>query len=300
MPTQSHLQIIDRLRTEIDTLPPQLQAVAKYIIDHPGDFGIDPIRLTADKVGVSSNSLVRLSDRMGFDGFEDFRAPFRNALVTEGEERLGIDWLDSLAQGDGIAKVQAGLARNEINVVSRSLRQMDPAKVETAVDFMTRSRRCFVTATRVSYALAYYFHYVGRMALPGLQLVPRHMGSAVDDLLDADEDDCLLAVTVAPYSAETIKSLRFARGRGARIILVSDSDIIAPKIDPDIVFPVSTRSQHHFGCFAGAMVVLECLLGHLVAAGGHEARKRISDYEAMREDTGAYWKAPKPPRVRGA
>ncbi|TMV08863.1 MurR/RpiR family transcriptional regulator [Ruegeria sediminis] len=292
-------QILARLRAEIDTLPPQLQAAAKHVIDHPGDFGIDPVRVTAARIGVSTNALVRLAERLGFDGFDAFREPFRAALVTESEDRLGSDWLDRMAQGDAFAGKQSALARNEINIVARSLRLMAPERVQAAVGHVTGAKRCFVTATRASYALAYYFHYVGRMALPGLQLVPRHMGSALDDLLDADGNDCLLAITFAPYSAETIRSLRFARDRGARIVLISDSEVIAPRIEPDVVLPVSTQSLHHFGCFAGAMVVLDCLLGHLVAAGGDAARQRIADYEAMREDTAAYWKAPRKPRVRG-
>ncbi len=279
-------------------MPPGLQAAAKYIIDHPGDFGLDPIRSSATKIGVSSNVLVRLAQRMGFDSFEAFRAPFRNALVTDREAELGQDWLTSMQFEDAFNRTQAKLVQNEQNVVTRSLRLMKPEIVRQAVEHMTSSRRCFVTATRASYALAYYFSYTGRMAHPGVQLVPRHVGSAADDLLDADQQDCLIAITVHPYSSETIQSIRFARQKGLRIILISDSDVIAPGVEPDIVFTVSTRTLHHFSCFTGAMAVLECLLGHLFDAGGDAARLRVDEYQKAREDTGAYWQPAKTPKVR--
>lgn len=291
-------RLLARLKTGINDLPPQLKLIAKYVIDHPGDFGIDPIRLSAEKIGVSPNSLVRMAQKMGFDGFEPFREPFRQALVTEREDQMGEDWIAQLDQGDNFSRIQSRLARNEINIVSRSLRMMSQDKIKEALGHMTQARNCYVTATRSSYALAYYFHYVGRMALPSLQLIPRHVGSAVDELINADEGDCLIAVTFAPYSAETIQSLRYACSRGAKVILISDSEMIAPQIDPDVIFPITTQSHHYFGCYGGAMAVLECLLGHLVAAGGEDAQKRISDYEAIREDTGAYWKAPRAPRIR--
>lgn len=291
-------RIIDQLKTEISTLPPQLKAIAKYIIDHPGDFGIDPVRVSAMKIGVSPNSLVRLAQKLGFEGFEPFRAPFRLALVTEREEQIGEDWLEQLEQGDELSQTQARLARNESNIVARSLRMMSPDRIRTALEYMTNARNCYVTATRSSFALAYYFHYVGRMALPKLQLIPRHVGSAVDELIHIDRTDCLIAMTFTPYSADTIQSLRFANQRGAKVILISDSEVIAPHVEPDVVFPVTTQSHHYFGCTSGAMAVLECLLGHLVAHGGYDAQKRIADYEAIREDTGAYWKAPRTPRIR--
>jgi len=291
-------QISDQLRREITRLPPALQAAAKYIVDHPADFGLDPIRSTAEKIGVSSNVLVRLAERMGFDGFEAFRAPFRDALVTDREPDLDQSWLASLRAEGGFGAAQASFAQNEQNVVARSLRLMKPEQVQQAIDHITTARRCFVTATRASYALAYFFSYTGRMAHPGIQLIPRHVGSATDELLDADNQDCLIAIAVHPYSADTIQSMRFARQKGLRLILISDSDVIAPGVVPDITFTVSTRALHPFSCFAGAMAVLECLLAHLFEAGGDAAHDRINAYQKAREDTGAYWQPSKPPRLR--
>ncbi|WP_170513778.1 MurR/RpiR family transcriptional regulator [Ruegeria atlantica] len=291
-------QIIDHLRQEIEQMPAALQAAAKYIIDYPGDFGLDPIRTTATRIGVSSNVLVRLAQRMGFDGFEAFRTPFRNALVTDRESDLGQDWLTALQSEDAFGTFQAKLVQNEQNVVTRSLRLMKLEGVREAIQYMNTSHRCFVTATRASYALAYYFSYTGRMAHPGIQLVPRHVGSATDDLLDADHRDCLIAITVHPYSADTIQSMRFAKQQGLRLILISDSDVIAPGVEPDVAFTVSTRALHPFSCFTGAMAVLECLLGHLFDIGGDAARQRLEVYQKAREDTGAYWQPSKPPRLR--
>lgn len=296
--TQTTTQLIDRLRREIDQMPAQLQAATKYIIDHPADFGIDPIRVSADKIGVSTNVIVRLAHYLGFEGFEAFRHPFRQDLVTDRELLLGQDWLSRMQGGDSFAASQAVFARNELNVVTRSLRLSEPYKVKQAVELITSADRCFVTATRASYALAYYFHYAGRMAHLGLQLIPRHMGSAIDDLLKADQNDCLFAITVHPYSADTIQSMRFARDRGAKIIMLSDSDVVAPGLEPDVVLKISTRSQHHFSSFSGAMAVLECLLGHLFEANGDAARQRVEEYQTAREDTGAYWRAAPRPKIR--
>lgn len=296
--TKSLSQLTEALRQQIDHLPPGLQMAAKYILDHPGDFGLDSIRETAAKIGVSSNVLVRLADRIGYDRFDGLRAPFRDALVTDGEDHLSQSWLADMQDGDSFSAAQAKFAQNAQNVVMRSLRLMNPERVKRAIEIMTSSDRCFVTATRASYALSYYFSYAGRMAHPGLQLVPRHMGSAADDLLDASPNDCLIAITVHPYSADTIQSMRLARRMNVPLILIADSEVIAPGIELDVVFPVSTRSLHHFSNYAGAMAVLECLLGHLFQAGGDVARNRVDNYQKSREDTGAYWQPSQPPRIR--
>ncbi len=290
--------ILRRLRTEIDTLPQQMQAAAKYIIDHPADFGLDPIRLTADKIGVSSNVLVRLAHHCGFQGFEAFRKPFRQTLVTDREDNLGQSWLERMQKADSFSASQAGFAQNELNVVSRSLRLTDPATLGKAVEIITTSTRCFVTASRSSYALAHYFSYTGRMAYPGIEMAPLPSVTAIDTLLDATSSDCLFAITVQPYSAETIQAMRFATQNGIALILLSDSDVIAPGVRPDVTLPVSTRALHPLASFTGAMAVLECLLGHLFEVGGEEASHRVDKYQKARENSGAYWQPAKLPRVR--
>ncbi len=293
-------RLIATLKERIAGMPPKLAAAAKHIIDNPGDFALDPVRVTAQKAGISANTLVRLADFLGFDSFEALRAPFRGALVTGREAGLGEDWLTQMqASTAPAAALQARAARNEINIVTRSLRLMTPERTAAIVKTLTEARQCYVTATRASYALAHYFHYVGRMALPDLDLVPRHMGSAIDDLIDLSEQDCLLAITFAPYSSGTIQALRMAAQRKAKVVLISDSEVIAPGIHADHVLAVSANSVHAFGAYGGAMAVLECLLTHLIEAGGDEARLRIETYEELRQDSGAYWSASRLPRLKG-
>lgn len=291
------IRLIQHLKDQMDTLPPKLKAAAKYVIDHPGDFGLDTVRVSAGKTGISANGFVRLAQHLGYDTFEAFRAPFRAALTTTHEADLGQDWLDRMGAESPAGALQAAAARNQLNITSRSLRLMTADRTQAITDTLLSARRCIVTATRSSYALAYYFHYVGRMALPRLELVPRHMGAALDDLLEIGPQDCLIALTFAPYSASTIQALRLAGERGAKVILISDSEMIAPGIRTDHVLAVAANSLHPFGAIGGAMAVLECLLTHLIEAAGPDALRRIEAYDALRQDSGAYWSGPKLPRV---
>lgn len=289
-------RLLKRLKADMADLPPALSGAAKYIIDNPGDFGLDPIRVSAQKAGVSTNSLVRLASHLGFDGFEGLRGPFRASLTTEREGGLGLAWLDRLEQHEATER-HGRIARNEVNIVARSLRLMTPERTAKICRTLTSARRCYITATRASYSLAYYFHYVGRMALPGLDLVPRHMGTAVDEMMDIGPYDCLVAMTFAPYSAETLQALHFAQSRGAQLVLITDSEVITPGLTPDHLLQVADNALHPFGGYAGAMAVLDCLLTHLVDAGGDAAQDRIRQYEALREDTGAYWRGGKLPKL---
>lgn len=289
--------VLNRLIAGIDDMSPRLRLAAKYIVDNDSAFGMDPIRISADKAGVSANSFVRLADRLGFDGFDDLREPFRVSLLERYDGSGGEAWLEELLKRGPLAADHARSVRNEIDIVKRSLRLLTPQKAEAAATLMIEARNAYVTATRSSYALAYYFHYVARMSLPHVHLIPRHMGSPVDEMVSVEPSDVLMAITFPPYSADTIDALRLARRNGMKVILLSDSELIAPAIEADLFLKVSVQSHHSFSCYAGAMAVLDSLLHHLVTKGGKAAQLRISRYQSLREDFGAYWRA-KLPKLR--
>jgi len=227
----------------------------------------------------------------------ELREPFRQSLVTGFDRALDPDWITRQSRDSDIGAQHAIALRNEINIVDRSLHLLTPALVKAVVTDLIGAENAFVTATRSTFALAYYFQYIGRMAMPGMQLVPRHMGNAIEDMADMSERDIFFAMTFRPYSAETIQAMRFANSRGAKVILMTDSELVAPNIQVEHLIQVNTQSTHHFGCYAGGMAVLDCLLAHLVMQGGPEASSRIAAYEEMRQDSGAYWK-PSRPRIK--
>lgn len=280
---------IARLKAEMERFSPRMRRAAKHVLDNPADVGLDPIRETARKAGVSTFTLVRMAERLGFDGYDAFREPFRHALVsvTASPDRPG--WIGAMRDRGGAAEYQADVSLNALSIVERSLERLTPETLDRATDILLAAPNVYVTAVRASFAMAYYFHYVGRMALPSLRLVPRHMGSAIDDLNEAGPEDAVLAITVSPYSRETIEACEFAQERGMKLVLVSDSDVVAPGLRPAAVIVVSTLSEHHFGCYSGIAAVLEVLLARLVREGGEAARARIDSYESLRNQHNVYW-----------
>lgn len=270
-------------------LSPRLKVVAKYIVDHPSDFGLDPIRETARKCGVSTFTLVRMAQHAGFAGYDELREPFRHALVSASALVEQPDWVNGLRAHSELGRVQADSTTNTMAIVQRSLEHQSPEQMERVARMLLDAKHVYLTAVRASYALAYYFHYVGRMALPSLQLIPRHINSAIDELHTAGPSDVMIAITFTPYSRETIEACKFASRQGVRLIMISDSDVVSSEFDPDETLVASAISTHHFGCFTGAMAIIETLLAILVQLGGEDAHERIKAYEDLRKETNAYW-----------
>lgn len=291
-PTQKS-QTILLLKQKISILSPQLRTAAKYIIDYPGDFGLDTIRVTSDKAGVSTYTLVQIAKKLGFSSYEELREPFRHALVSTTEAIAEPDWMKEHREASAVGTVYADASRNAMAIVKSSLERHSPEKLEKTVDTLLGARTVYLTAVRASYSIAYYLNYVGRMSLTSLQLIPRQMSSAIDELKDAGPEDVLIAITITPYSRETIEACKFAKERGMKLVLITDSDVVSADFEPEHVLSSSVISTHRFGCFAGMMALVEGLIAVLIERGGEEAQERIRSYENLRRDYNAYWIAQK-------
>ncbi|MEM9737424.1 MAG: SIS domain-containing protein, partial [Pseudomonadota bacterium] len=201
------------------------------------------------------------------------------------------DWLAEMGRRS-FATPQARAVENTLGTVNRSLYQQDPAQMVRLADAMLGARMVYLTASRASYALAYFLHYVGRMALPSLHLIPRHMNSPIDELSVARPGDMMLAITFTPYSRDTVEACRFAQSRGVRLVLLTDSDVAVPDLAPEETLVASTLSTHYFGSYTGAMAVLELLVATLIDRAGPEAIARIDAYGKLRRDHDFYWDRP--------
>ncbi len=286
-------RIISNLKDQMHSYSPQMRTAAKYIIDQQADFGLDSIRVTARKASLSTYTFVNIAKRLNFSGFEDLRKSFRYALVASPSSLQKTEWLDDIRKDGELGNVYSDAAQNALSIVRRSLERQSVKQLDEIVEMLISANKVYLTAVRSSYSIAYYLHYVGRMALPSLQLIPRHMNSAIDDLNDANPGDVLIAITITPYSRETVSACEYAKKKGVKLLIISDSEVVSHQFSSDHTLVASVLSTHNFGCFSGMMSVVELLVAMLMYRGGSEALERIKSYENIRIENNAYWVAQK-------
>lgn len=283
------IKTISTLKAGMASLSPQMRIAAKYVIDHQLDFGLDAIRTTANKAGISTYTFVKLAKLLGFDSYDAFRSPFRHALVSGGTPLSETDWQAVTNDGSPAGQAFSAATRNALAIVANSLHRQRLEDLHAVVETLVSARRVYVTGVRSSYCVAYYLHYVGRMAIPSMELIPRHQNSAIDDLNDAGEGDVLVACTITPYSRETIEACIFAKKRGVVLVLLTDSEVILPEMSADHTLVAAVLSSHNFSCLSGMMAMVELLVALLMQHDGEAALERISSYEKLRVEHNAYW-----------
>jgi DNA-binding MurR/RpiR family transcriptional regulator len=280
-----------------DRMPKQLQAAARWALDHPQDVALLTVREQAKRAGVVPATMTRLAQRLGFDGYDAVRdiyaenlrrrassvfSPKAAALVARrkltGEASLAHDLIDSL-----------------VHQMARLWSTESLGQLATAFGVIAKARRVFVLGQRSCYPVAFHFAYVFGLAGGRTRLLDAPGGTGSDALRDAQKGDVLLAISVKPYTRTTVEVTRHAARRGMSVVAITDSAVspLANAARATILVPTESPSFLH--TMTPAFAVAETLAALLAAAGGEGALTAVREIEAQMRSLSTHMLSPAAP-----
>ncbi|MEM7337097.1 MAG: MurR/RpiR family transcriptional regulator [Actinomycetota bacterium] len=282
--------ILQALTERIDDLSPQVRQAAEYILDNPGEVAVTSMRGLAEAAEVKPNTLVRMARAVGFDGYDEFRTPFRDQ-VADGSPSFPdrARFLQSINEGGRHGSLLAGLAASVLANVESLFAEIDLTELKAAADLIDGSRRTNVLGVGTARPLAENFAYVASMAVEGIAAIPGPgTGLAIDDIARMGPDDTLVAMTFQPYRSEVVGAVRLAAERTVGVITITDSWRAPIMADATHGFVVPTDSPYPFSSNVAAVALLETLLTFVVADAPSDVVSAIDAFHANRRRSGIY------------
>lgn len=284
--------VLAALAEGLQDLTPELRKAAAYVLENPNDVGVSSIREIAGAAQVKPNTFVRMARNFGFDGYDDFREPFREEIRRGGmnfPDRAR--WLQSLSRGGQFGKLYADMAASAISNIEETFSATDAKQLKAAADAIVRSRRAFILGVGVNQALARNFAYLADMAVDNIMAIPRDGSLAVDDISRATRRDVLIAITFKPYRAEIIDAVNLARELGLTIIGISDSPASPIVAGSQHGFVVQTDTPQFFTSITATCAFLETLMAFVIAQAGDTVASNIERFHQRRHTLGIYREA---------
>ncbi|MDH3694531.1 MAG: MurR/RpiR family transcriptional regulator [Gammaproteobacteria bacterium] len=285
--TSAH--VLQALGAELGNLSPELRKAAAYVLENPNDVGVSSIREIAEDAGVKPNTFVRMARCVGFKGYDDFREPFREEIrrgAISFPDRAR--WLQSLAKGGKLAGLYADIVASAIRNIEQTFASTDHQSVKRAADTIVAARRTYVLGVGVNNTNARNFTYLADMALDSLQSIPKQGSTATDDLVRANSDDALVAMTCKPYRTEVVEAVALAKSQGVTIIAISDSPASPIVIDAHHSFIVEADTPQIFPSSVCTIALLEALMAFVIADAKPNVIANIEKFHARRHELGIY------------
>lgn len=286
----THTQpVLTRLTEALPEMTPEVAKAASHVLENPTEVGLSSIRELADAAGVKPNTYMRMARHLGFDGYEEFRKPFREAL-RRGQEDFPdrARWLQSMAQGGELQSLMSESAIAAIGNIEALYGNTQVDALKAAADAIVEARRTYVLGVGIAHSVAESFAYLADMALPSVSAIPRTGSTPVDSLLQAGERDVLLAMTFKPWRTEVVEAVNLAAEQGVTIIALSDSyaaPIMAPAAHR---FLVPVDSPQFFTSVVALSAFMETLMSFVIADAPPQVVANIERFHARRHQHGIY------------
>lgn len=285
--------VLERLTEEWDTLTPEAQKAARYVLENPNDVGVSTVREIAEAANVKPNTFVRMARQVGFEGYEDFRAPFREAIrqgAVSFPDRAR--WLQDIRKSDDLGGLYADMVEGAIRNLEETFAGIDAEALKTAAEAIWASRQVFTLGVGVNNANARNFTYLASTGMVQFHAIPREGATPTDDLAWADKRDVLIAMSMRPYRTEVVAAIEVAREQGLTIIGLSDSPASPIIRAADHGFVVSVDTPQFFPSSVSTIALLETLLSFVIAVASDEIVDRVEQFHRRRHQLGIYMEEP--------
>lgn len=200
--------------------------IAEYILAHLSTIGFQTSTTMAEEIGVSDTSVIRFIRKLGFKGYADFRSEM-NARTARQIDRAqpdltpGEKYLRTL-EHLGSSSLISDVSQYTLNNLQKSYAQLDQGTVEQIVDILLSSDRKYIAGFRGTACCAQYMASKLLFLTPHVVPILHADATAVENLLDITERDCLFLYSFPRYSEIARPLMEIAWESGAKVILMTD------------------------------------------------------------------------------
>ncbi|QGX98814.1 MurR/RpiR family transcriptional regulator [Roseovarius faecimaris] len=285
--------VLERLSEEWEALTPEAQKAARYVLENPQDVGISTVREIAEAAKVKPNTVVRMARQVGFDGYDDFREPFREA-IRRGSVNFPdrARWLQDISRTGDMGGLYADLLNAAIRNIEDTFAGISADNLQAAAEAIWNSRNVYVLGVGVNNANARNFTYLASTGMTQFFAIPKPGSVATDDLAWADERDVLIAMTCRPFRTEVIEAVRIAREQEMTVVSISDSPASPIILQAHHGFVVSADTPQFFPSSVSTIALLETLLSFVIAVSSEEIVDRVEKFHKRRHQLGIYQEEP--------
>ena len=260
------------------------------MLENPRDVGVSTVREIAEAANVKPNTVVRMARQVGFEGYEDFREPFRDAIR---KGAIGFPdrarWLQDISKSGDLGDLYADMVRDVITNIEDTFAGISTEGLKATAKAIWKARRVFTLGVGVNNSIARNFTYLASTGMTEFHAIPRPGSTPVDDLAWADHKDILIALTCKPYRTEVVEAVKIAREQGIVIVALSDSPASPIIRMADHGFVVAVETPQFFPSSASIIALLETLLSFVIAVASDEIPQRVDTFHKRRHQLGLYY-----------
>lgn len=268
----SYPELCRVLQERLPGMAPGQQRIARLLLSDPEATAFRTIGQTARAASVAESSVTRIATSVGLTGYAALVGLCRQQMTERTQLVRRFDQARRLGPAEEL--LSAVVDHDQVNI-RNTMAQIDRASWDKAVAALAQAPAVHVIGLRKCFAVAYLLAYLLRLVRPGVHLLNPAEGGLVDGLREIGEEDVFVAVSIHRYTADTLRALVYAKGRGLRTIVLTDNHASPLVPYGDIVFFVETGGVTILRSVAALTSLVQALATAVAVHRGMESRSEL-------------------------
>ena len=277
---EKYVDVIKVIQNNFSKLSKGQKLIAEFIMDNYDKAAFMTAATLGATVGVSESTVVRFANTLGYDGYRELQKELqeliKNKLTTVQRISLSKDFTDyenSLKQ----------VIKKDMGNIEKTLNEIDYHTFQKAVEITLEAENVYVLGLRSSSFLAGYLGFYLKFLLDSVSIVTSGPNDVFEQLLKAKDNDVIIGISYPRYSKRTLDALDYGKGKGCKVVGITDS-LISPAAQYSDVTLIASSNMLSF---VDSLVAPMSLINAFIVAIGIEKRDDITTYF---EDLENIWK----------
>ncbi len=270
-------------------LTPKDRLVLDYILKNPETACFMTAAELAARLDVSASSVVRVSAKLKFENFTEFKRALQLEVAGERKKerpRIPYEKINDsadLSEDELISVIKSNVLHN----IEKDQAAADHASYRKAAELVGEARRVFIVGFRACAGFADSFGTMLGCVRPGVYVV-NGCRPLVDSLVDLTAEDVVIALSFERYSSDTIFAAKIAREAGSRIVAMTDKFTSPLCAGAEAVVLCSTDGLSFYNSYTALVMAMEVLTGLVSRSKKEQNEKRLRMMEKYLDETGQY------------
>jgi DNA-binding MurR/RpiR family transcriptional regulator len=276
--------VSDIITAGYDAMTRAEKQLANSLLDNYPVSGLGSITTVAEAARVSTPTVVRMVQKLGFKGFTEFQSRLHQEL----EETISnpITKHERMAPNAPGAHILNRFAEAVMANMRQSLGALDPQEFDAAARLIgDRKRSIYMAGGRITGAIAEYFFTHLQVIRPGVTRISSNASSWPHYVLNMSRGDVLILFDIRRYESQLEALARTAAEHGAEIVLFTDpwgSPIVKHARHS---FRLNIEAPSAWDSSVVTLFVVEALIEAIQGSHWEKTRERMAMLEGLFEST---------------
>lgn len=270
------------VQTRIDAVYSSLSKGHKRIADYIKLNYDKAAFMTAAKLGeatsVSESTVVRFASHLGYDGYPQLQKHLQETVKSH---LTSVQRMEVAASRYSGADVLDTALSADIEMIKATRENVSREAFAKSVESINRARKIYILGVRSAATLANFAAFYMNFVYDNIVLVDTTSSSEIfEQLYRINSEDVCIAISFPRYSNQTLSALRFAAGRGAVVISITDGEM--SPIAQYATYLLTAKSS--MVSFVDSLVAPLSLINALIAAAASEKSEQVYSNFRMLEE----------------